>query len=168
METAQRVSIADLKEVDIFAGLPDKDLEEIAKYCSIHSYRAGEYAAVQGKSTESLMIMNGGKAAVEMWVDIPRDNYTITIANLTKGRVCAWSAVVPPNVLTASIKCIENTPMITIPRDDFERILAAKPALSATVMRKLAGVISSRLRDSNTQLTNLCAEILKEGMKHRE
>jgi CRP/FNR family cyclic AMP-dependent transcriptional regulator len=168
METAQHVSIADLKEVDIFAELSDEDLEEISKYCSLRSYRAGEYAAVQGKSTELLMIMNGGKAAVEMWVEVPRDNYTITIATLTKGRVCAWSALVPPNVLTASIKCIENTPMITIHREDFERILAAKPTLAAAVMRKLAGVISSRLRDSNTQLTNLSAEILKEGMKHRE
>lgn len=167
METAQRISIADLKGVDIFAGLSNENLEDIAKYCTQRTYRAGEYPAVQGKTTDQLLIVNGGKVAIEMWIEVPRHSYTLTIATLEKGRVCAWSALVPPHVLTASVKCVENTSMIAIRDNDLQRILSTKPSLEATVMRNLASIISSRLRDSNTQLTRLCAEVLKEGIKHR-
>lgn len=167
METAQHISIADLKVVDIFIGLSNEQLKEIAERCTQLKYRAGEYPAVQGKTTDQLMIVNDGKVAIEMLIDVPRHAYTITIATLTKGRVCAWSALVPPHVLTASVKCIETTPMIAIQGESLRQIFNTNPFIEATIMRNLAGIISSRLRDSNTQLTRLCAEVLKEGIKHR-
>ena len=167
MVTAQRISLADLKGVDIFAGLTNENLEEIAKHCTQFTFRAGEYAAVQGKTTDELMIVNGGKVAIEMWIEVPRHSYSLTVTTLTKGRVSAWSALVPPHVLTASVKCLENTPMIAIQDTDLQRILKTNPIVEATVMRNLAGIVSSRLRDSRTQLTRLCAEVLKEGIRHK-
>jgi len=167
METAQRIALTDLRGVDIFAGLSDEDLGEIAQFCTLRTYKAGEYCAVQGKTTDELLIVNGGKVVIEMRVEVPRYSHTVTVATLTRGCVCAWSALVPPHVLTASVKCVENSPMIAIKDSDLRRLCGAKPVMDATVMRNLAGVISSRLRDSHTQLTRLCAEILKEGIKHR-
>jgi hypothetical protein len=168
METAQRVALADLRIADIFTGLTDDILDEISRFCVQRTYRAGEYPAIQGKHTDQLIIVNGGRVAVEMWVEVPRHSFTATVAALTKGRVCAWSALVPPYVLTASVKCLENTPMITIKDSDLQRIFAAKPVVEAMVMKNLAGIISSRLRDSNTQIARLCAEVIKEGIKHKE
>ena len=167
MVTAQRISLADLKGVDIFAGLTNENLEEIAKHCTQFTFRVGEYVAVQGKTTDELMIVNGGKVAIEMWIEVPRHSYSLTVTTLTKGRVSAWSALVPPHVLTASVKCLENTSMIAIHETDLQRILKANPIVEATVMRNLAGIVSSRLRDSRTQLTRLCAEVLKEGIRHK-
>ncbi len=167
MATVLHISLTDLQGVDIFAGLPEDNLAEIAKFCTQRTFRSGEYCAVQGKTTDQLLIVNGGKVAIETWVEVPRHSYTVTIATLTKGRTCAWSALVPPHVLTASVKCIENTPMIAIRDADLQRLLVAKPAMEAIIMRNLAGIISSRLRDSNAQLTRLCAEVLKEGIKHK-
>jgi len=161
------VPIADLRGVDIFAGLSDENLGLIVKSSVIRGYRAGEYCAVQGKTTDQLLIVNSGKVAVEVWVDVPRHSHTVTIATLTKGRVCAWSALVPPYVLTGSVRCMEPVQMIAINDSDLRRLLANQPQVEAVVMRNLAGVISSRLRDSQTQLTRLCAEILKEGIKYK-
>jgi len=168
MTTAQSISLTDLQGVDIFTGLSNQNLEEIAECCIQFVFRAGEYAAVQGKTTDHLLIVNGGKVTIETWIEVPRHSYTLTITTLTKGRVCAWSALVPPHVLTASVKCVEKTPMIAMLAKDLQHILTAKPVLEATVMRNLAGIISSRLRDSHTQLTSLCTEVLKEGIRHRE
>ena len=167
METAQGIAFSDLRGVDIFTGLPDDALGMIAKLCTLRIYKAGEYPAMQGKTTDQLLIVNNGKVAVEAWIDVPRYSHTLTIATLTRGRVCAWSALVPPHVLTASIKCLENTQMIAIKDSDLQKLFVGRPQMEAVVMRNLAGVISSRLRDNHTQLMRLCGEILKEGIKHR-
>jgi CRP-like cAMP-binding protein len=168
MQTAQRVTIADLKGSDIFSGIPDESLEPIARYCHQQDFRVGEYAAIQGKATDHLLIVNSGKVAIEMRIDIPRYTHTINFATLTKGHVCAWSALVPPHVLTASVKCLENTQMLAIREEDLQRTFREKPAVEAVVMRNLSGIISSRLRDLHVQLTRLIAEVLKEGIKHKE
>lgn len=168
METTQGITTHDLRGLDIFAGLSDEYLQLLARLCTVRTYKTGEYCAVQGKTTDQLLIVNSGKVSIEVWIDVPRHNHTVTITTLTKGRVCAWSALVPPHTLTASIKCLENTQMIALKDSDLQKLFEGRPSLEAMVMRNLAGVVSSRLRDNQTQLTRLCTEILKEGVKYRE
>jgi hypothetical protein len=58
--------------------------------------------------------------------------------------------------------------MISIKDADLQHLLAERPQMEAMVMRNLAGIISSRLRDNRTQLKQLCVEILKESLKYKE
>jgi len=163
MEITERVSSKDLRGTDIFAGLSDDTLEQIASTCKQQLYEAGEYCAVQGELTDQLFIVNGGKVAIEMRIHVAPHTHTVTIATLTKGSVCAWSGLVPPHTLTASVKCVERTPMLSFAASELQRIFEKEPSIERTVMKNLAGVISSRLRDSRTQLVRLIAEVIKEG-----
>jgi len=163
MKTEEQLLASSLRDTDIFAGLSDNSLELIAKFCKQRVCQAGEYAAVQGEMIDQLLIVNGGKVAIEMRVDVPPHTHTVTIATLTKGNVCAWSALVPPHVLTASIKSTETTPMVSIAASDLRRIFEEEPSTERIVMKNLSGVISSRLRDSHTQLVRLIAEVIKQG-----
>lgn len=165
MEITQVISMDDVRGVDVFAGIPDDDLRQIAVLCTHRTYKAGEYCAVQGKSVDYLLVVSSGKVAVEMRVDVLRHSYTVTVATLTKGHVGAWSALVPPRTLTASLKCLENSQVTAIAASDLQRIFKESPSIEAVVMRNLAAVISSRLTDSRTQLTRLIVEIAKEGIK---
>ncbi|MBA7711151.1 hypothetical protein ES703_120106 [subsurface metagenome] len=163
MEITEQVSSKDLRGADIFAGLSDDNLEQIAKSCKQHLYEAGEYCAVQGEMTDHLFIANGGKVAIEMRIHVAPHTHTVTIATLTKGSLCAWSALVPPHTLTASVKCVERTPILSIAASDMQRIFEKEPSIERTVMKNLAGMISSRLRDTHTQMVRLIVEVIKEG-----
>ncbi len=163
MRTEEQLSARGLRGTDIFAGLSDSSLEQIAKFCKQRLCQAGEYSAVEGEMIDQLLIVNGGKVAIEMRVNVPPHTHTVTVTTLTKGSVGAWSALVPPHVLTASVKCIERTPMISIAASDLQRIFEEEPSIERIVMRNLAGVISSRLRQSRTQLVRLIAEVIKQG-----
>ena len=163
MKTGERVSVAELQGTEIFAGLSDDNLELIAEWCSQCICEAGEYCAVMGDTTDELLIINWGKVAIEMQVEVAPYTHTVTITTLTKGRVCAWSAIVPPHVLTASIKCIERTQMISVRASDLQRVFEGRPSVESIVMKNLAQVISSRLRDSRIQLIRLVAEVMKQG-----
>ena len=159
----KQVSTKDLRGVDIFAGFSDDSLEQIANFCSHSVCEGGEYCAVQGEKIDQLLIVNGGKVAIEMRIEVAPHSHTVTIATLTKGGVCAWSALVPPNVLTASVKCVERAQIISIRASDLQHIFEERPSLGYTVMKNLAAVISSRLRESCTQLERLVAEVIKQG-----
>ncbi len=82
---------------------------------------------------------------------------------LGKGKTFAWSALVEPHVLTASVKCVEKAQVISIKASDLERVFKERPIIEVVVMKNLAGVISYRLRESRAQLLHLIAEMVKQG-----
>ncbi len=163
MSTEEQISIKDLQGVDIFAGLSDNDLEQIRKVCIQRTYQAGELCAVQGETTDELRIVNGGKVAIEVRIEVIPYTQTLSVVTLTRGNVFAWSALVEPHVLTASARCIERTQIICIKASDLQHIFKQWSLIERVVMKNLATVISSRLRDSRTQLVRLIAEMIKQG-----
>ena len=163
MNTEDEVSIKDLQGVDIFAGLSDHELEPIAKTCSQRTYQAGECCAVHGEIMDELRIVNGGKVAIEIRIEVTPYTQTLGIATLTRGNVLAWSTLVEPHVLTASARCIDKARVICIKASDLQHIFKERPSLERVVMKNLATVINSRLRDSYSQLVRLVAEMIKQG-----
>lgn len=163
MIVGEKVSTQDLRSVDIFAGLSEDDLKKIARVCNQRAYQAGECCAAEGETTDQLCIVNGGKVAIEMRIDVAPYTQMLNVAALGKGRVCAWSALVEPHVLTASIKCIERAQIISIKASDLQQVFEERPSIETVVMKNLTRVISSRLRESRSQLLRLIAEMVKQG-----
>ncbi len=71
--------------------------------------------------------------------------------------------MVEPHVLTASIKCLDGSRIISIKASDLEHIFEERPLVGYVIMKNLAIVISTRLRDSRVQLVRLIAEIVKQA-----
>ena len=98
-----------------------------------------------------------------MRIEVTPYTQTISIATLTRGNVFAWSALVEPHVITASVRSTERAQIICIKASDLRRIFKERPSIERVVMKNLATVISSRLRDSMAQLVRLVAEMIKQG-----
>ena len=163
MDTQEQILIRDLGGTDIFAGLSHYDLEQIAKYCSLRNYQAGEHCAVQGKTTDELGIIKEGKVAIEIRLGVAPYTQTLNIATLTRGNTFAWSALVEPHVLDASVRCIGKVEVVYIKASDLQGIFRNWPSIEHVVMKNLVAIMSSRLRDSWGQLTRLVAEMIKQG-----
>ena len=163
MNTKEQISIKDVRGVDLFAGLSDQHLEQIAEVCTLRTYQPGERCAVQGETIDELRIVSSGKVAVEMRIEVAPYTQTLSVATLTRGNVFAWSALVEPHILTASVRCIERAQIICIKVSDLQWLFKERPSIERVVMKNLAIVISSRLRDSRDQLVRLVAEMIKQG-----
>jgi len=137
-------------------------LEQIAKVCVERTYQAGERCAVQGEETDELRIVNGGKVAIQLRIEAAPYTQALTTTTLTRGNVLAWSALVEPHVQTASARCIGMAQVLCIKASDLQRIFKERPSIERVVMKNLATVISSRLRDSSTQLVRLVCEMIKQ------
>ncbi len=163
MVTECKVSIGELREVDVFAGLSDQDLEIIGELCDVRSYPAGERCAVQGEVIDELRIVHTGRVVVEMRVEAAPYTQTLTITTLSRGNVFAWSAIVEPHVLTASVRCLERTQVLCIKASELERVFRDRPLIERAVMKNLTAIISNRLKGSRSQLVQLVAEMIKQG-----
>lgn len=163
MNTEGQTSIEDLRAVDIFAGLSAHDLEQMAKVYSQRTYQAGERCAAQGETTDELYIVNGGKVAIELRIEVAPYTQTLSIATLRRGNVFAWCALLEPHVHTASARCIEKAQIICIKASDLHHIFKERPSIERVVMKDLVTVINSRLTDIETQLVCLVAEMIKQG-----
>lgn len=163
MSTMEKIPVRDLMGIDVFAGLSEHDVEQIARLCTQRTYRGGQRCAVQGETIDELCIVNEGKVAIEMRIDIAPYTQTLGIATLTKGNVFAWSALVGQGVHTISGRCLDSTKIVCIKASDLQQIFRERPSVESVVMTNLARVINSRLGDSRTQLVRLVAEMIKQG-----
>ena len=163
MDTQKQILIRDLEKADIFAGLSNHHLEQIAEICALRTYRAGEHCAVQSTIADELGIVNEGEFAVEIRIEAPPYTHKLNVANLTKGNAFAWSALVEPRVLTASIRSVGEARAYHIKASDLQRIFRERPSVEQVVMKNLAVIVSSRLRDSWRQLARIVAEMIMQG-----
>ena len=69
-----------------------------------------------------------------------------------KGRVFGWSSLVETRQYTSSAVCMEDSKVLTIKGKDLLALLEKMPAAGFVVMRRLAGIASSRLRSTREQL----------------
>jgi CRP-like cAMP-binding protein len=163
MYTHEKGSIRDLRDVEIFIGLSDDDLEQIAKICSRRTYRVGEYCAIQGMTSDELQIVNDGKVAIEMRIEVAPFAQTLRITTLTKGNILDFSAFLEPHAPTASAICLEKAETICIKTINLEGIFKERPSIEHKVMRNLVVIMGSRFRASRIQLARLVAEMVKQG-----
>ena len=153
-----KCSIEVLKKVNLFSGLTDKELEEVAKLCHEHSLKAGELCVAEGEKTDYVHFVKKGKVAVEFHVThLPRGGKVI-VDTLGEGEVFAWSALVA-GTLTASVMAVEPTEVLYIDAADLLALCEKDNHVGYVIMKNLTSVISSRLTNSRLQLLNAIAAI---------
>jgi len=150
----------DLRAVDIFTGLASHELEQIAEVCSLRTYQDGERCAVQGEKIDELRIVREGKVAIEIRIQVAPSPQTLRIAILTAGNAFAYCSVTEPHIVFASGKCLGQAQIISIKASDLQRIFKERPSIERVVMKNMATVMASRLRDNLTQLMRLVAEMM--------
>ncbi|MDH5696390.1 MAG: cyclic nucleotide-binding domain-containing protein [Dehalococcoidia bacterium] len=158
--------IKDLRGVDIFAGLSSYELAQIAGICSQRIYHAGELCAIQGEATDELRIINAGKVAVELRIEVAPYTQTLRITTLTGGNAFAYCSLKEseePYVFIASGRCLGEAQIISIKASDLQRIFRERPSIERVMMKNMVTVMCSRLKDSMTQLVCLVAEMIKQG-----
>jgi CRP-like cAMP-binding protein len=129
----------------LFAGLPETELALFANLAEEITCAAGNALFKEGEDASHLYILLSGKINVQ--VQPIALTQPLTIVSLsTAGQLVGWSGFMPPSYYTASAVCLENTRLLAFEGAAFNRVLDDHPALGLVVMRRIAGVISLRLR----------------------
>ena len=84
------------------------------------------------------------------------DEEDISISSIPAGDPIGWSALIEPHIYTASARATRPSKVIAFPRPILAALLE-DDHFAAALMRKLADLISRRLRDTQVQLLSLTA-----------
>ena len=139
------ITAQDLAQSPLFAGLPAEALDQFAALAQEVTCPAGQMLFREGNEASRLYLLRAGKINVQVQPTALTEPLTI-VSLSTFGQLVGWSGFMPPNYYTASALCLEDSNLLAFEGQAFNRLLEDNPALGLIVMRRIAQVISQRLR----------------------
>ena len=140
-----------LANFDLFKGVPESVLEEVAKLCEEVFVQKDGYVFREGETANKLHLLVKGSIALRVNLTSRPESVTVSIVS-RPNQTLGWSGVVAPNHYTASAFCEENSHLVAIPADKFMQVLEAHPEAGFKVMLRITEIISDRLRNSRQAL----------------
>jgi len=139
------VTIQDLKAFNLFAGLDEAELAEIARLCARRTYESGAEIFSPGTPAGDVFILERGNDVVQIEIAICEHMPKTVIHTLQKGEVFGWAALVPPHQRTGSARCVERASVICLDGKALMELLDKNDHMGYVVMKNLSGILSSRL-----------------------
>lgn len=139
-----------LLNIELFNGLTEGELEQVAAICQQRALSKGEVLAVQGEISSELFIITAG--LVEILVnDKHKPPHTRVVANLGTGQIIGEMGLGDQGPRSATIRAIaQPTEVQVIQYSDFLELCENNTHLGYIVMRNLAANISFKLRRTNS------------------
>ena len=133
-----------LKGVELFEGLSDPDLDQVAALCKERQFHRSELLVKEGDPGDDMFIITDG--FVEVLLEIPRR----VVVNLGTGQITGEMALVDGGPRSATLRAISDPTIVqVIHRNDFDRLCNENARLGYVVYRNLAADLSFKLRHRN-------------------
>ena len=140
-----------LRKCALFEGATDELITKVADIAEEKTFALGEMIFEEGEKAQWVYILLEGKVRIS--IDLTSKPTYITVAMINEPNwAFGWSGIVAPYRYTATATCEMDTRALAIPGVNFEEILDQESDCSCSVMKKLAELISSRLRNSRMVL----------------
>lgn len=140
-----------LRNVELFEGATETLITRVADIAEEKSFALGEMVFEEGEKAQWVYILLEGKVRIS--IDLTSKPTYVTVAMISEPNLAfGWSGVVAPYRYTASATCEMDSRVLAIPGPRFEEVLDEEADCGFNVMKKLAELISNRLRNSRMVL----------------
>jgi putative ABC transport system ATP-binding protein len=131
---------------ELFAGLSDEELAQIAALACEQTYAAGELICAERERADRLFILCEGRVHLHVQLRSPVEpDGELTIEEVEPGQVFGWSSLVKQRQFTASVRALEPVKVIALGAEELNTLFEGNPHTGFVVMKQLAEVIASRL-----------------------
>jgi len=143
------VSIARLCPCELFSDLSDEELHQIAAIAREEDYQAGDLICAEREQAERVFILCEGRVQVQIRLrSLLEPDAELTIEEVEPGRIFGWSSLIRQRRFTASVRALEPVRVVAIRAEDLNNLFDLNAHLGFVVMKQLAEVIASRLRNT--------------------
>ena len=130
-----RALIELLAKCDLLRHLPPEEIEAILPYIRTRHIDAGETLFHAGDPGDALYIVAKGQVEVLAGAKGAGEAEARSIARLGEGHAFGEMALISGGVRTATVRAVEETELVEIAKEDFERLVAADRQLAHAVHR---------------------------------
>lgn len=137
-----------LQKIPLFAGLPDVQLEQIARMAVSRKVARNTTIVYVGDSTDSLFVIVSGSAKV---LNRDAEGNEVILTLLATGECFGEMGLIDGSPRSADVVANENCELLVIAKTDFTSVLAGNVDLCLNIMKSLV----LRLREANRKIESL-------------
>jgi len=134
-----------LKGISVFSALNDDEIQVLADICKVQTIEPDQLVFEEGAQGDDLFVIL--KGCVKIYTQIT-ENVDKTLITLKKGGLFGELAVISEDYRSASARALEKTELISIKKNDFEKLLDEKPAIGKKILNVFVRIISDRLKNT--------------------
>ena len=136
-----------LRNVMLFANLPESELESVANLCYERKLERGEVLAEQGGPGDELFLVTEGFVEVSIG---GQDEANRVVVNLGRGQIIGEMALIDQGPRSATVRAISDPTIVqVIRREDFNALCEKNTRIGYIVMKDIAADLSFKLRQRN-------------------
>jgi CRP/FNR family transcriptional regulator/CRP/FNR family cyclic AMP-dependent transcriptional regulator len=126
--------IIHLKQVSIFAGLSDEDLQTLMSVTRRRTFRSGEVIFHRDDPGQILYVIKEGKVKICL---ISPDGQEISLVVLGKGEYFGEFSLFDGLPRSADAITLEKTECYTLQRNDFDKVIMKSPKIALKMLESL-------------------------------
>jgi len=144
------VDVKDLKKLDVFGVLSDKQLTDLSKITEKKNYQTGQHVYESGDRAKRFFVLT--KGCVGLRELAPGDAIGVGFEYLERGDVFGCASLMKPQRYTLSAVCEEDTEVLSIDADRLHDISEKDPELGFRLMTKIAETYMGRFETAKKQI----------------
>ena len=131
------------RKSDIFQGLSDGELAQLAQICKMVSYPAEKTICSEGECGTDIFVLAEGKASV---LAMGSRNKKIKIGSIGQGEIFGEMSIIEDLPRTADLITDVDSKLVMIDRFELENLMNKNSHLGKVVMQNMAKGLSRKLR----------------------
>jgi len=140
-----------LKAIPLFSYLTYKELTTVLAVSTTRTFPGGREIVVEGQPGDELFVVVRGRVAVEKG--------GVEIAELRSGGHFGEMGLIDNAPRSATVRATEPTRVMVITRGELMQLMRREPVLAVKLLWAFVQVLSDRLRDANTSLSEARQEL---------
>ncbi len=147
------VEVSDLKKLELFGTLAEKQLEEIAEITEKKSFKKHSHVYGRGNGAKHLFVVNKGLVSLRR-ID-PGDEVGIAFETREPGGLFGAASFMKPQEYTLTAVCLEDTEVMAIDADKLFELCEQDPAVGYQLMLKIAQIYFERYKSAKRSLHDM-------------
>jgi len=136
--------------MSLFDSLSIDDIKHIEQRLSYKELEKNAVIYRQGTEGRSVCFVVDGELSIVR----RSDEGDVVISTVGKGQSVGEMAIIDGLTRSADVIAATNTAVLILKRDDFDTLVEEQPAIAVKVLKSLARVLSSRLRDRSEDVAH--------------
>jgi CRP/FNR family cyclic AMP-dependent transcriptional regulator len=134
-----------IASIEIFKGLIQEELEEIAKLCEEVVFNHGDRVLTEGQRADYFFILEEGSVDLRFELPYRKTSKEMTVTTIEPGESFGWSALIRPHKATLSCYSTGKSRVIRIGGVELLNLCEKNNHIGFIIMQKMAAVIGDRL-----------------------
>ena len=156
----EKISI--LKKFQIFQGLDDHTLEQVAAIAEVRDYAAGQQIYAEGEADAALFVIISGRVRVDKQVNAGQQQ---TLQQIREGDILGAISFVLGGEHSVSAQALDAAKLLLIRRTEFDKLATRNPPVAYRMLLRLAGQLATLLRDMDEKFVEMVGYIYGRGKK---